>query len=1114
MPKMPKPERRDLIPSILLMCRSIQQQESKRLLRVLLDSGGSHSLIHSSVLPKGATPLVLNNVRNVNTIMGSYQANRKVYLRDLVLPEFDKTKRIDGLETFVFDSPCRYDMILGRDFLGRTGIGLDFANGTIKWLNETVAMKDEFHFRHSKSSYLEIIGTDDDDQDGYILDAKYEATSARDIAQQQKHLSVDQRKKLETVLHKYNNKLFDGKLGHYPHKRIHLELDSNAQPKHAKPYAVPHMHEAVFKKELEHLVEIGVLRKCGPTEWASPTFIIPKKDGRVRWISDFRELNKVIKRNVYPLPVIHEVLQRRSGWKYFTKLDLTMFYYSLELDEPSKQLCTIITPFGKFQYNRMAMGLKPAPDVAQSIIEDILKDLGVDVYIDDIGIFSNDFNEHLQLIDTVCQRLEDNGLKVNPAKCEWIVQETDFLGHWLTPQGIKPWKKKVDAILKMAPPTNISQLRSFLGAVTYYRNMWPRRSHLLSPLTELTGKGSFVWSPQCQKAFDEMKSIIAADVLLAYPDHNLPFEIYTDASDYQMGAAILQNGKPIAYWSRKLNDAQKNYTTMEKELLAVVMCLKEFRTMLLGARLTVFTDHKNLTFRTLNSQRVIRWRLYLEDYHPTFKYVQGKDNVLADCFSRLPQMDKATEGKSSKKGKLVAFEHLSLPPPSDELDDEAYHLQAAPDAAEIAEGMPCLFSCCRDRVVTLDELKDESSFFESFLNHPPLNVMQNPITMLNIQQHQFEDVALNDRRNLEPHRFPIKYIQGRPLICYRLVPHAPESDWKIALPTSLIDETIRWYHLVLGHCGEQRLYDTIRSRFQVPNLRRYCQQFTCQTCQKNKQLGPGYGHLPPRHAPLLPWDAVAVDLIGPWTIKVGDQDLEFNALTCIDPVTNLVEMIRIDRKTAAHVSQQFANTWLSQYPRPNKCIHDNGGEFIGWEFQQLLQQVGIEDKPTTSRNPQANAVCERMHQTVANVLRTTLATYQPANLEQANQIVENALATAVYATRCAVSQSIGTSPGNLVFRRDMFIDLPLLADLVDIQNRRQLKIDENLRRQNRKRKEYHFQAGQQVLIKTISPNKLDPPAHGPYPILQTYTNGTIDIARAPHVIERINIRRVIPYRAE
>jgi transposase InsO family protein len=214
-------------------------------------------------------------------------------------------------------------------------------------------------------------------------------------------------------------------------------------------------------------------------------------------------------------------------------------------------------------------------------------------------------------------------------------------------------------------------------------------------------------------------------------------------------------------------------------------------------------------------------------------------------------------------------------------------------------------------------------------------------------------------------------------------------------------------------------------------------------------------------------------LIGPWKLKINNVETHFMALTIIDNVTNLVEMVRIDNKTSEHVALQFRNTWLARYPLPKHCLHDQGGEFIGWPFQTTLTNNGIKSHTTTSKNPTANAICKRMHQTVGNSLRAMISLDPPQGIDSASRMVDTALANCVFATRATIHSALQATPGLLAFRRDMLLDIPLQADWLLIQRRRQQLIDQRLIEANRKQFLHDYHIGDEVLKLNYKPHKLE-----------------------------------------
>ena len=388
-------------PTSILAAENIGCCTSRQILRVLFDTGAMKTMIHRRVLPKDAKPVKTQTKQTFRTLAGKLTTTEMVVLRNIRLLEFNKNRKINEQKALVFDHPCRYDVIAGADFLDKIGIDFLYSTKEVKWFDDTIPFRNPLELDaiayHAMVESYRIQEEDDefgdDAFDQFIIDqfatvikdAKYEKIDIDAVLDKSPHLDDNQKEDLANLLRKHS-KLFDGSLGKYPHKKVHIELEEGAEPVHHRGYPVPRIHMETFKKELFHLVELGVLERQGGSAWSSPSFIVPKKDGRVRWITDLRELNKCVKRRKYPLPIINDVLRKRTGYSFFTKLDLSMQYYHFELDDESKDLTTIATPFGLFRYNRLPMGLKSSPDFAQEVMESVLHDIEeTEVNIDDVS---------------------------------------------------------------------------------------------------------------------------------------------------------------------------------------------------------------------------------------------------------------------------------------------------------------------------------------------------------------------------------------------------------------------------------------------------------------------------------------------------------------------------------------------------------------------------------------------------------------------------------------------------------------------------------------------------------------------------------------------------------
>ena len=506
------------------------------------------------------------------------------------------------------------------------------------------------------SSLIELDEMSDDEvdgeQEGWTEQQVQEATDLY-------HLDYDQQGEVRRLIRSYQQVLSrgDNDLGKAmvePHKIV-LYDDT---PVYRRPNRYPDPVNEALEQHCKELCDIDIIEPSS-SPWAAPVVPIMKKSGQLRMCLDYRLLNAKTKPDRSPIPSLCDSVYGLHGMRYFTSLDLVRGYYQVPLDESSRELTAFSTSRSHYQFKRLAFGLRNAPAAFQKALQGILRELPwkkVIVFIDDILIMSESYKEHLYLVERVLQTLGTYGIKIKPGKCQWFEERVDFLGHVISPSGMKKQEAYRDKVLSFPEPQTVSQMREFLGLINFQRKFVPHASTIQKPLSAVTGgkkNAPIVWDAEKRESFNKLKSLMAEDVELAFPCYDVgssPLELYVDASEYGAGACLrqMQHGelRTITYSSMTFNNAQRNYSPKDRELAALRWGIKSSRSFLYGVEFIVKTDHQPLVY--LHNMRLVDSRLArtltdLADFNFTIEYVPGKANVMADALSRMWPSDKPSE---------------------------------------------------------------------------------------------------------------------------------------------------------------------------------------------------------------------------------------------------------------------------------------------------------------------------------------------------------------------------------------------------------------------------------------------------------------------------------------
>ena len=464
-----------------------------------------------------------------------------------------------------------------------------------------------------------------------------------DLGTKLSHLPLAQRKELAEVITQYREVFPD-----VPSKTNLIEHDvdvGDSAPIKQHPYRVSPMKKELLDKEVQYMLKNDIIEES-QSNWSSPCILVPKHDGGFRFCTDFRKVNDKTKSDSFPIPRIADCIDQIGNAKFVSTFDMLKGYWQVPLTQRAREISAFVTPSGLYQYKVMPFGMKNAPATFQRMVNKLVRDIdGCEGYIDDVVIFSDNWSDHIRQIERFFQIMREAKLTINLMKSEFGKATVKYLGHIVGQGQERPLDAKIQTIVKYPIPTSRKELARFLGMAGYYRNFCLNFSEIAAPLTNLLSKKvKFVWTDDCQLAFDKVKLLLQKSPVLKSPDYEKPFKLIIDSSDVGTGSVLVQEASdgldhPVSYFSKKFLKYQKNYSVVEKETLGLVLALEHFDVYLGSTpfKIKVYTDHNPLTFlKTMKNknQKLVRWSLALQEYNLEIQHIPGSENVVADALSR------------------------------------------------------------------------------------------------------------------------------------------------------------------------------------------------------------------------------------------------------------------------------------------------------------------------------------------------------------------------------------------------------------------------------------------------------------------------------------------------